>query len=73
MRYPFLNRQLSGKLKELKPGEFWKDEAVVEGRDGNNYDVLIDVTAASDGAGGVEHYLIVISDITEQKNAEKKL
>lgn len=73
MRYPNLNRHLSGKLPEMQGGDFWKDEAVIDGADGKRYDVLIDITAVSGETNDAEHYLIVISDITEQKNAERKL
>ena len=73
MRYPNLNRQLSGKLPEMQGGDFWKDEAVIDGADGKRYDVLIDITAVSGESNAADHYLIVISDITEQKNAERKL
>ena len=73
LRYPTLNRHLSGKLPEMQGGDFWKDEAVIDGADGKRYDVLIDITAVSGESNTAEHYLIVISDITEQKNAERKL
>ena len=73
MRYPNLNRHLSGKLPEMQGGDFWKDETVIDGADGKRYDVLIDITAVSGETSNAEHYLIVISDITEQKNAERKL
>lgn len=73
LRYPTLNRQLSAKLPDLQGGDFWKDEGVIDGADGKRYDVLIDITAVSGESNTPEHYLIVISDITEQKNAERKL
>ena len=46
---------------------------MIDGADGKRYDVLIDITAVSGESNTAEHYLIVISDITEQKNAERKL
>ena len=73
IRYPGLERQLSAKLSDMQGGDFWKDEGVIEGADGKRYDVLIDITAVSGEKNTPEHYLIVISDITEQKNAERKL
>lgn len=73
LRYPNLNRHLSGKLPEMQGGDFWKDETAIDGADGKRYDVLIDITAVSGETNDAEHYLIVISDITEQKNAERKL
>ncbi|BFT30031.1 hypothetical protein D210916BOD24_12070 [Alteromonas sp. D210916BOD_24] len=73
IRYPSLERQLSTKLSDMQGGDFWKDEGVIEGADGKRYDVLIDITAVSGEKNTPEHYLIVVSDITEQKNAERKL
>ncbi len=74
-RYPKLARQLSGRLSSLEPGQFWKDEDVIEGADGKQYDVLIEITAISDPDNDAltDHYLLVISDISEQKSAERKL
>ncbi|MEW9796584.1 EAL domain-containing protein [Alteromonas sp. CYL-A6] len=71
--YPKLVNLLSGRLTKMRPGEFWKDEGVVEGNDGRQYDVLIDITAIGDEDDNVAHYLLVISDISEQKSAERKL
>ena len=75
LRYPKLARQMSGRLAALQPGQFWKDEDVVEGADGKAYDVQIEITAISDpdNTALTDHYLLVISDISEQKNAERKL
>lgn len=74
-RHPNLRRQLSGKLTGLKAGEFYKEEAIIEGGDGTQYDVLVDVNAvrSQSSSDKSDHYLIVISDITELKNAERKL
>tara|TARA_Y100000296_G_scaffold33156_1_gene38382 strand:+ start:1380 stop:5558 length:4179 start_codon:yes stop_codon:yes gene_type:complete len=73
LKYPNLNRHLSSKLPTMQGGDFWKDEAVIDGVDGKRYDVLIDITAVSGESALPEHYLIVISDISEQKSAERKL
>ncbi|QJR82921.1 EAL domain-containing protein [Alteromonas pelagimontana] len=74
-RFPKLQRQLSGRLSNLRAGEFWKNEDVIEGADGRRYDVLVDITAITEdkNSAKVDHYLVVISDISEQKNAERKL
>lgn len=74
-RFPKLKRQLSGRLGKLQAGDFFKDEDSIEGPDGRIYDVLIDITAISDKYTGnrIDHYLLVISDISEQKSAERKL
>ncbi|RDV24462.1 EAL domain-containing protein [Alteromonas aestuariivivens] len=75
VRYPNLKRKLRGRIATLLPGEYWKDEDVIEGDNGKHYDVLFDVTAIQNDRdpSQTDHYLIVISDITEQKNAERKL
>ncbi|WP_420933102.1 EAL domain-containing protein [Alteromonas sp. A081] len=73
LRYPGLSRQLSDRLTDMQGGDFWKDEGVIDGTDGKRYDVLIDITAISGNGHIPEHYLIVISDISEQKQAERKL
>ena len=73
LRYPGLSRQLSDRLTDMQGGDFWKDEGVIDGADGKRYDVLIDITAISGNGHIPEHYLIVISDISEQKQAERKL
>ncbi|NDV90648.1 EAL domain-containing protein [Alteromonas sp. 345S023] len=72
-RYPMLHKHLLGNLTHLKGGEFWKGEGSVEGADGKQYDVLIEITAISDDNQELDHFLLILSDITEQKNAERKL
>lgn len=73
LRYPNLARHLSDKLVNMQGGDFWKDEGVIDGADGKRYDVLIDISAISRSGHVPGHYLIVISDISEQKQAERKL
>lgn len=71
---PKLERQLSGQLDLLKFQPSWKGEERIVMPDGRRHDVLIDINKMSEEPGLSEsNYLVVISDITEQKNAERKL
>ena len=72
---PRLGKTLREKLSVLKAGEFWKSEESLTGADGRHYDVLVEVsvTGTMTDADKIDHYLIIMSDITEQKNAERKL
>lgn len=71
---PKLEAQLSGQLKQLQDEDVWKGEEHIQMPDGRQYDVLIDINRmAGEKEGRDTHYLVVISNITEQKNAERKL
>jgi diguanylate cyclase (GGDEF)-like protein/PAS domain S-box-containing protein len=72
---PRLKRQLSDRLNNMKSGDFWKDEDIIQLGDGRTYDVIINISVmtADKNEHMDEHYLIVISDISQQKNAERKL
>lgn len=72
---PKLERQLAGQLRLLKDDDVWKGEDSIVMPDGRKYDVLIDINVMQGSAKDNEttHYLVVISDISEQKNAERKL
>ena len=71
---PKLEAQLSGHLKLLSDDAVWKGEERIQMPDGRQYDVLIDINRMMDEKSGEDiHYLVVISNITEQKNAERKL
>ncbi len=73
---PRLGAKLREKVTSLNAGEFWKSEERLTGVDGRHYDVLIEVSVTGiqgEAAGRIDHYLIIMSDISEQKNAERKL
>ena len=71
---PKLEAQLSGHLKLLSDDAVWKGEERIQTPDGRQYDVLVDINRMTGEKGGDDtHYLVVISNITEQKNAERKL
>lgn len=71
---PKLEAQLSGHLKLLVDDDVWKGEERIQMPDGRQYDVLIDINRMTGEKEREDtHYLVVISNITEQKNAERKL
>ncbi|MCW8090265.1 EAL domain-containing protein [Alteromonas sp. ASW11-130] len=74
-RFPNLEHQFDERLNSLSAGDYVKEEGQVEGSDGQKYDVLIDITAVSDEttADKIDHFLMVFSDISIQKDAERKL
>ncbi|MBU2977155.1 EAL domain-containing protein [Alteromonas sp. C1M14] len=72
---PKLGQRLKDKLTSLTAGDFWKSEERLIGTDGKHYDILVELSAAqalSDDSEP-EHYLLVMSDISDQKYAERKL
>ena len=75
LKRPELPQKLQTPLNALQPGEFLKEETQLAGVNGQQFDVLIDITAVTTEAqaGRVDHFLVVISDISEQKRAERKL
>ncbi len=74
-QFPALEQQFNERLNNLSACDFIKDESQVEGLDGQKYDVLIDITAVADEKSPeqIDHYLLVFSDISMQKDAERKL
>lgn len=72
---PKLGKRLKDKLATLDAGGFWKSEERLVGADGKHYDVLVELSAseALNDEQKPEHYLLVMSDISEQKHAERKL
>jgi len=60
-------------INKIKPGESWQGEEVIETKLEPQHPVLIKINAIVKDSGKISHYVIVISDITIQKNAEEKL
>ena len=60
-------------LKTLKPKQNWKTEAVIRTLKSPAHPVHISVTAVAKENQPISHYVIVISDLTEQKRAEDDL
>ncbi len=61
-------------ISKIKPGESWQSEELIETAVKSKHPVLIKITAiVKQGEVMVSNYVIVISDITNQKDAEEKL
>ncbi|MEI8646143.1 EAL domain-containing protein [Pseudoalteromonas sp. Hal040] len=60
-------------LKTLKPKQNWKTEAVIRTLKSPAHPVHISVTAVAKESQAINYYVIVISDLTEQKRAEDDL
>lgn len=73
--YPELWKLTQSSFSSQKVGSFWRDERQLQLADGRNHDVLIDLSAVSEtqNPDDVTHYLMVLSDISDQKQAERKL
>ncbi|MGK0372643.1 MAG: diguanylate cyclase (GGDEF)-like protein [Glaciecola sp.] len=63
------------KLYTLKAGEHWKGEDKIILADAKTYDILVHINAVPNEhqKDKIEHILVIISDITDQKSAESKL
>ena len=63
------------KLKALKVNQDWKGEDSIVFLDGTVCDLLvhINVVASTQDENRVEYYLLILSDISEQKKAQEKL
>ena len=72
-RSPRLERQLFSHLHGLKAGDFWQDEDTITTVSGQELDVLISISAIGEQGATPSHYLVIFSDITDRKNAERKL
>ena len=60
-------------LSTLSPNAHWQGEELVVTKQGLEYPSLIKVSAISDNAIDIENFVVVITDISEQKKAEGKL
>ena len=57
-------------LKTLKPGEHFSSEDIIYGENNLQHSCLIKVTAVANDSGLVDNYVVVITDISGQKEAE---
>ena len=74
-RNPAIREQLYEPLLAMEPGGFLKRETTFDTVDGGQHDVIIDTTAVADDKSpeSIDYYLMVFSDVSEQKEAERKL
>lgn len=62
-------------MRHLKPGEHWAGETTIKSSNDQAYSVNIGITAVSNPQmpGETERYLVILSDITQQKDAQSAL
>ena len=60
-------------IEDIKPGESWQGEEVVATKESEQHPVLVKINAIAVDANIITHYVVVISDISVQKDAEEKL
>lgn len=75
LKFPELLEYLKNTFAKLVDEEHWRAERQLTLADGLQHDVVIDVSAVVDEnqPNQINHYLVVFSDVSEQKNAERKL
>lgn len=66
-------KKLKKALTKLQPKQIWQEEEYIQTDSSNSHPVLIKLNAITDSSERISHYVIVISDITAQKEAEEKL
>ncbi|ALQ10092.1 diguanylate phosphodiesterase (plasmid) [Pseudoalteromonas sp. Bsw20308] len=66
-------KEYSAILKALKPTQNWRTDAYINTAINNEHPIHISVTAVAKDTNDVSYYVVVISDLTEQKNAENEL
>ena len=60
-------------LAKLKPGDNWQGEDTLLTSFSRQQPILVSITAISGQDNSIEHYVMVVSDLTAQKRAEQKL
>lgn len=67
--------QALSKMRKLSPNEHWSGEADIQSLQGDKYIVNIGITAVSNprNESEISRYLVILSDITKQKDAQGAL
>ncbi|MGO3784788.1 MAG: EAL domain-containing protein [Pseudoalteromonas prydzensis] len=60
-------------LKSLSPKQNWRGDAYVKTKMNSSHPIHISITAVAKDSDVVSYYVVVISDLTEQKRAENEL
>ncbi|WP_405629708.1 EAL domain-containing protein [Pseudoalteromonas sp. Ld20] len=60
-------------LNSLKPRQNWRGDAYIKTRTNPSHPIHISITAVAKDSDFVSYYVVVISDLTEQKRAENEL
>ena len=61
------------KMRKLSPNEHWNGEADIQSLQGEQYTVNIGITAVTNSRNEISRYLVILSDITKQKEAQNAL
>ncbi|NRA83708.1 MAG: EAL domain-containing protein, partial [Gammaproteobacteria bacterium] len=60
-------------IDNIPPGESWHGEEVIVSAEKEHHPVLVSINAIANHSETISNYVIVVSDITNQKDAEEKL
>ena len=60
-------------LGTIKAGNHWQGEELVVTKQGKQYPSLIKISAISENGVNIDSYVVVLTDISEQKKAEERL
>lgn len=66
-------KQIAHTLRSLNPRENWRTDTYIKTNLSQNHPVHISATAITRDDDAISYYVIVISDLTEQKKAENEL
>ena len=66
-------KEFAATLKALKPKENWRTNAYVNTTKAKQHPIHLSATAVANEKGKVGYYVVVITDLTEQKRAENEL
>ena len=66
-------KKFAAKLKSLKPKQNWHTDTYIKTKKNKNHPIHLSVTAVAKEDNNVSYYVVVISDLTEQKRAENEL
>ena len=66
-------QEFSEIIDSIKPGSSWQGEEVIATKENEQHPVLVKINAIAVEAKVITHYVVVISDISVQKDAEEKL
>lgn len=66
-------KELAAKLKALKPKQNWRTDTYIHTAKNEKHPIHLSVTVVAKENNDVGYYVVVISDLTEQKQAENEL
>ncbi|NMM39888.1 EAL domain-containing protein [Pseudoalteromonas arctica] len=66
-------REFLNILKSLSPKQNWRGDAYIKTKINPSHPIHISITAVAKDSNVVSYYVVVISDLTEQKRAENEL